>query len=174
METWKTISGYEGRYQVSTLGNVRSVDYVTRANYGGYLERRQRKIPGKMLIPQLVNNKGTFRVGLRFDSTQHRRSVHELVLETFIGPCPPNGRACHINGNKHDNRLENLCWEDKGPPTDWVRKYVRSRPKPTLNRVKVRAIRKCSLDDLETSLRFGVTLQTVKDIRSGKLRADIK
>jgi hypothetical protein len=36
--------------------------------------------------------------------------VHRLVLETFVGPCPPNHETRHMNGRRHDNKLQNLQW----------------------------------------------------------------
>jgi hypothetical protein len=39
--------------------------------------------------------------------------IHRLVLETFVGPCPDGMEACHANGNRLDNRLENLRWDTK-------------------------------------------------------------
>jgi hypothetical protein len=41
------------------------------------------------------------------------RYLHRLVLETFVGPCPPNQETRHLNGNPHDNCLANLCWGTK-------------------------------------------------------------
>ena len=42
---------------------------------------------------------------------EHR--VHRLVLETYVGPCPEGMEACHNNGNRQDNRLENLRWDTR-------------------------------------------------------------
>ena len=41
------------------------------------------------------------------------KEIHRLVLETFVGPCPKGMEACHNNGNRLDNRLENLRWDTR-------------------------------------------------------------
>jgi len=46
-------------------------------------------------------------------SNRKIRGIHCLVLETYIGPCPDGMEACHNNGIKPDNRLENLRWDTK-------------------------------------------------------------
>ena len=51
-----------------------------------------------------------FKVGLHKNCKKHIYFVHRLVLETFVGPCPPKMQCRHLNGNPTDNRLKNLCW----------------------------------------------------------------
>lgn len=63
---------------------------------------------GRWLKP---NWTGRLVVGLYKNRRPHRRLVHRLVLETFIGPCPVGMEACHNNGNRQDNRLANLRWD---------------------------------------------------------------
>lgn len=46
----------------------------------------------------------------RHGKQKHKR-IHNLVLEAFVGPCPPGMEGCHENGNKLDNRLSNLRWD---------------------------------------------------------------
>ena len=91
METWKAIPGYEGRYEVSDQGRVRSFRRVAN----GQLLR-----PGRM--PQ-----GHLSVALGRGNSQ---CVHKLVLLAFVGPAPDKHECCHNNGNPADNRLENLRW----------------------------------------------------------------
>jgi hypothetical protein len=49
-------------------------------------------------------------IGLYRDGTQRQRQVHRLILEAFIGPCPPGMECCHWDGNPANNRPENLRW----------------------------------------------------------------
>lgn len=102
MEEWKPVVGREGSYEVSSLGRLRSLDRVLA--YGG---RRRR---GQLLSPW-VDPEGRAHVDLPKDGARFRRLVHQVVLEAFVGPCPPGMEACHNNGDPTDNRLENLRWD---------------------------------------------------------------
>jgi hypothetical protein len=100
MEQWRSIPGYEGWYEVSDYGRVRSVERTTRH---GRVRKRHVLRASVML--------GYLKVDLSRDNKHRTRTVHQLVLEAFVGP--GDGRrkqARHINGNRQDNRLENLCW----------------------------------------------------------------
>jgi len=91
METWKDIPGYEGQYQISTLGNVRSF---------------RRSVAPKLLKPGRMPQ-GHLSVALGRNNSQ---CVHKLVLLAFVGPAPYKHECRHLNGNPSDNRLENLRW----------------------------------------------------------------
>ena len=90
-EIWKPIPGYEGKYEVSDQGRIRSF----RRNPKGYLLK-----PGRM--PE-----GHLSVSLGRKNSQ---CVHKLVLLAFVGLAPDGHECCHNNGNPADNRLENLRW----------------------------------------------------------------
>ncbi len=109
-EIWKAIFGFEGGYEVSDLGRVRSIDramlYLRRDQYSGKIITVTRQHKGKLLAPSTAPS-GHLSVVLGRNNT---RQVHSLVLETFIGPCPEGKEALHGNGNPADNRLSNLRW----------------------------------------------------------------
>jgi hypothetical protein len=107
MEVWLPIIGWEGFYEVSNLGNVRSVDRVVSYLCAG--RPVNRKIAGQPM--KTVPDGDGYRIlALQRDSRAHTVYVHAIVLETFIGPCPEGMQCRHLNGNKTDNRLENLQW----------------------------------------------------------------
>lgn len=109
---WMPIPGFEGQYEASDTGLIRSLDrYVTtrrRAHKtGDEMTEYQSLRKGRILKPGTLKPSGHLHVVLagRFD-----RTVHTLVLEAFVGPCPPGMMARHLNDNPTDNQLENLCW----------------------------------------------------------------
>jgi hypothetical protein len=94
---WKSVSGYEGRYEVSDGGQVRSLS-TYRSTSGGVLSH-------------WVQNKGYHYVTLRGpNNTKASFAVHRLVLEAFVSPCPPGKQVAHNNGDPSDNRVSNLRW----------------------------------------------------------------
>lgn len=106
-ETWKPVVGYEGYYEVSDHGNVRSVDRTVQRS-DGVVQR----FKGHLRKPQ-VDEFGYLRISLRKDGKSHHFRVHRLVLEAFVGPCPEGTEACHGDGDRSNNRLENLRWDTK-------------------------------------------------------------
>lgn len=102
-ERWKDIPGYEGLYQASDLGRVRSVDRETVAKDGSVY-----RFKGRVLKAAPNVRSGYLYVGLRKDGRQKSCRVHLLVLLTFVGRCPSSHEGCHKNGVRVDNRLKNL------------------------------------------------------------------
>ena len=102
-EIWKDVAGYEGFYQVSNKGNVRSVDR-TRT-----LGRKRR---GRMLKPGYNSPGGYPRVSLYKNGVLKRKYIHRLVAETFLPN--PNGlpQVNHRDEVKDNNNVENLEWCD--------------------------------------------------------------
>ena len=103
MEIWKDIPGYEGRYQASTYGNIRSVDRYVRVVPHGTETVRLAK--GKVLRPGPIGKYGHMSVALGQGNSQ---MVHAMVMLTFVGPRPHGLDVAHLNGVGSDNRLENL------------------------------------------------------------------
>lgn len=104
MECWAWIPGFEGLYQVSTRGRVRSVDRWVTDKTG-----RKQFIKGKILKPRRTRH-GYFLVTLCRDGKKLQVLVHRLVAETFI-PNPENKpQVHHRNEQKDMNFVENLSW----------------------------------------------------------------
>lgn len=113
MEIWKDIPGYEGLYQASNLGMVRSLDRMVNGRKGFY-----RIIKGKILTPS-INSFGYKRVRLYNNRISNMKFVHVLVWEAFNGPKPEGMQVNHINEVKTDNRLENLNLMSPKENTNW-------------------------------------------------------
>lgn len=104
MEEWKDIIGYEGYYQVSNHGRVRGVDRSVYSNNGGY-----RFCKGRLLTVTKKQN-GYIRAELTKCNRKRKILVHRLVASAFI-PNPSSKKYInHINGDKADNRVENVEW----------------------------------------------------------------
>ena len=102
-EFWKPVFGYEGQYEVSSTGNVRSVSRLVRT------KTRTFRRTG-MMKSQFNNHHGYRRVALSKDGATKRPLVSVLVCEAFHGPRPEGCQAAHKNGVAWDNRAENLRW----------------------------------------------------------------
>ena len=96
-ERWRDIMGYEGYYQVSNLGRVRSVC------------RKWRPI-SRILTARAVNRYGHLAVDLHKDATRWTVTIHRLVASTWIGPCPNGKQVRHGSNGKLDNSVSNLCY----------------------------------------------------------------
>jgi hypothetical protein len=97
-ERWLPVLGFEGRYEVSDRGRVRSLDRVVVAG------NQRRRWKGRILVggwshgyPQVILGAGTW------------RTVHRLVVEAFIGPIPDGMQVRHLDGNPANNHLSNLA-----------------------------------------------------------------
>lgn len=121
VEEWRDIGGYEGRYQVSNLGRVRSLS----DNHGRPLiEPKIRKFK--------VGHKGHLSLDLHNGVKVEWKLVHRLVLEAFVGPCPIDHECCHYDNNPQNNRVENLRWGSRA--CDLAREY--SLPKHIPGEIK--------------------------------------
>jgi hypothetical protein len=97
MEIWKSIPNYEGLYEVSSLGSVKSL--------GSDKTRKER-----ILKQAIVKNQNRYYVGLCKNNIKKKYKVHQLVAMAFLNhtPCGYKVVVDHINNDSTDNRLENL------------------------------------------------------------------
>lgn len=99
---WLAVPGFPG-YEVSNQGGVRS---TLAAGFG-------RKPEQPRILKATLDSHGYRRVYLRREGTTHSRKLSWLVLEAFVGPRPEKADACHNDGNRENDALDNLRWDSR-------------------------------------------------------------
>lgn len=102
-EIWKDIKGYEGLYQVSNLGKVRSLDRKIKNKHGF------RTIKGQLINP-FMWGAGYLYVNLHKEQMRISKSVHRLVAEAFLPNEEGKPEVNHKDGDKKNNKADNLEW----------------------------------------------------------------
>ena len=104
MEVWKDIEEFKGLYQVSNLGQIRSIDRITEYKTGA------KRLTKGVVLSIGKNKLGYSQVGLSKNDKCYSRRVHRLVAQAFI-PNPNRYKEInHIDGNKQNNNVDNLEW----------------------------------------------------------------
>jgi hypothetical protein len=172
-EIWKPAVGYEGYYEVSNMGRVRSLDRVIeQAGRWGLIKRKMRGRERRLKI----GLHGYPVVNLSMGGRCTTRRVHRLVLEAFVGPCPDGMECRHLDGIPENNLLGNLRWGTRAENQEDIARHGTLACGERHGGVKLtkwdaRFIRIWSslgygLRDLAES--FGVTSQTISRIRAEK------
>lgn len=170
-EIWNDIVGYEGYYQVSNLGNVKSLDRLII--YSNDKLNRKGLFKGLLLNKQTCSW-GYFVVKLTKNSKSIYYYVHRLVASAFIGNKHNHPQVNHINGIKNDNRVKNLEWctceyNIRHSKEIGIRTYqhvIGSRNiKAKLTEDDIREIRRCNdMKKIELAKKYGVSYSTIKRI----------
>lgn len=104
LEIWKDIKGFEGRYQISNFGNVKSLSRPV-CNHTGTIILKEK------ILKQRPDAKGYMRIDLKDNyGKKHFFGVHRLVVAAFISNAENKPQVNHIDGNKANNKMENLEW----------------------------------------------------------------
>lgn len=155
-EEWRDVKGYEGRYQVSSLGRVRSLWC-----------RGPRRVP--RIVKDRENNCGYRWVGLSKDGRQKMRFVHRLVCEAFCGGIGDGMQVDHINSDRSDNRAGNL--EAVTAKTNTRRCYDRlgkSHGRVVLGRDHIPGIRRslaAGASERKVAAAYGVSRGAIRRIK---------
>lgn len=103
VEEWKQVVGWEGYYEVSSLGRVRTVPRIAERLNGGTFPVKGR------IRKACALQSGHLLLNLRAHDRSEFHYVHRLVVRAFIGEIQEGMEVRHLNGNPADNRLENLA-----------------------------------------------------------------
>lgn len=104
-EIWKDITGFEGKYQVSNYGRVRSLDRYLNSNVEGRFQFKK----GTVMLPNIVFG-GYWQVSLYNNGVRNVKKFHRLVAEHFIENLENKKEVNHWDRNKENNNVNNLEW----------------------------------------------------------------
>lgn len=125
-----------------------------------------------------ANSKGYLRVGPSVNGKRLRFSVHRLVLEAFVGPCPDGMEGCHNDGDKSNNRPSNLRWDTQSANSfDNIYRHGEKCKHGAIQLkladadvVEIRKLLASGVDTREISRRFGIGSGHVRHIRNRRER----
>ena len=154
-EIWKDIKEYEGLYQISNLGNIKSVN--KKDSLG-------RKVNGKMMKP-IKRKDGYLDITLHKNGEAKHFLIHKIVAKTFIKNKNNYKEINHIDENKRNNNIDNLEWCDRSYNINYG-KANKSRRKKLLNK---RGKKIAQLDNNKQIIKiFPSLMQTVRELKLNK------
>lgn len=161
---WKPVHGYEGLYEISSLGEVRRVPRKVKCANGTVRNLRRR------LLKVSLGSDGYLKIGLTKKGTRKTLHVHALVLRSFVGKRPVDKEVRHLDGDKTNNVLSNLRYGTK--EENEADKRSHGNLPSSLNPAQVRRVRDLYLQGTYTqkvlARKFGVSEDTIHNIVKGK------
>lgn len=170
IERWVQITGYEGLYEVSDMGRVRSLKRATTSG---------------RILKQCKGHGGYSKVSLSRNNKRKTYAVHRIVATAFVPMVNGKNEVNHINGDKRDNRADNLEWctraenemhafrvLGKKPTAYWS-----SKPRKFARRLtdeQARAIRSDDRTSREIAKEYGVSKTTISNIKKRKIYAEVE
>lgn len=160
MENWKPVVGFEGIYEISDFGRVKTVK------------------TGRIKTPSVNKKDGRLSIMLWKNNKFKMMKVHRLVLLAFVGPAPAKHECCHNDGNPQHNHISNLRWDTAAAnQADRVKHGTSNRGErcaaAKLTTEQVIAIRADDRLQREIAADYGVRENTISRIKSGKRWAHV-
>lgn len=170
-EIWKDIKDFEGYYQISTKGNVRSLDRFIFCKS----KEKPNRIKGCTLKP-MQDKYGYLIVNLKKNQKSHIRKIHRLVAEAFVKNFYGFETVNHKNGIKTDNNIVNIEWMSSGDNSRHRTANLLTKPKLKKEDI-IDVLKNCkpakNKSDNEKSItgfavKYNVSRVTISDILKGK------
>lgn len=152
-EIWKPITEYEGLYEVSNLGRVRSLDRIVRHSPG-----KTKQAKGQIIKP-INHNLGYLVVGLANENKIIRKYIHRLVGLHFLTQYSEGQVINHIDTNKRNNVVSNLEWCDAKQNAEHAVNH--GRYSPITNRLVPRKLTLENVEAIRQARQAGVTLKVL-------------
>lgn len=176
-EIWKDIEDYEGLYQVSNLGRVKSLDRKVNHIFG------ERIVKGIILKHSETTNYNA--VMLNKEGIVRKVNIHRLVAKSFIANPQNKATVNHIDGNKRNNRVDNLEWvtQSENVKHSYAMGLANidgeNHPSNKLTEADVRVIKQMLKDgvkncEIHKIFKSVVCAGTISDIKVGKSWKNVK
>ena len=167
-EEWRDIPGYEGRYQASSLGRIRSVDRRVPCCHGA-----TRLMKGRVLKP--AANKYNPHLFVVLGHGEAGSPVHRLVAASFLGPCPDGQEVRHLDGNAQNNRVDNLAYGTRTENILDVLRIGRAWRALTVDQVHdIRRKLQAGARSVDLAREYGVGQACISAIKHGRSFAWLK
>jgi hypothetical protein len=172
-EEWRSVVGWEGLYEVSDLGRVRSLDRIV-----SYRDGRVRKYSGKVLCPGTLKH-GYLLVVLSDAGRKESRTVHSIVAEAFLGTRPPGKQIRHGPDGPSVNTVKNLCYgtvseNQMDRHRDGTANIGTRNGQSKLTPDDIVTIRQSDENQRDAAARLKVSQSLISRIRSGEVWKHIK
>lgn len=172
-EAWLPVPGFEGCYEVSSLGRVRSLSRVVRAKDG-----RNLRLAGRILTTH-PNRNGYPNITLYRGGRSYPREVHRLVCRAFHGEPPEGHQAAHDDGVRSNCRADNLSWKTISENSRDRRRHGtmlegKQAPRAKLTADQARDICRAALAGgclRQMARHYGINEAAVRKVRDGRLWA---
>ncbi len=163
-EVWKDIPDYERYYQASDWGRIKNIK-----------KSKMTGIKKNKILKFYKTKDGRISVSLSKNNIRKTIMVHQLILRTFVGPCPKGMVTCHHpDPNQSNNKLSNLRWDTrKANEADKIKQGRKHGPRGSdnskLTKEQVQKIRQDKRIQRKIAKDYDICQQTVSDIKQKKI-----
>ena len=172
MVEWRSIEGYEGYYEISDAGDVKRL--AREADCSSRTRPNNKTFIWEIIVKPYVDRQGYYWVQIQREGRRKRFAVHRLVAKAFLG-APPTSKhqVNHKNGDKLDNRVENLEWCTPQENTVHAHQVLRASPSgykitTAAQRAEMRELLDGGASVYTVAAAFGVSRKTARRYRAEK------